>query len=47
MSEAGRAKPQHLAAGYAAQFGDEEVAAAYRHRPPYPPETFAILEPLF
>ena len=42
----GRAKPQHLATEYAAQFLDEEVAAAYRHRPPYPPETFAILEPL-
>ena len=46
MSEARRAKPRHLAADYAAQFGDEEVAAAYRHRPPYPAETFAILEPL-
>ena len=42
----GRPKPQHLATEYAAQFLDEEVAAAYRHRPPYPPETFAILEPL-
>jgi SAM-dependent methyltransferase len=40
------AKPRHLAPEYAAQFGDEEIAAAYRHRPPYPPETFAILEPL-
>jgi SAM-dependent methyltransferase len=40
------AKPRHLAADYAAQFGDEEVAAAYYHRPPYPPETFAILESL-
>jgi SAM-dependent methyltransferase len=46
MSEAHRAKPPHLAAGYAAQFGDEEVVAAYRHRPPYPAETFAILDPL-
>jgi SAM-dependent methyltransferase len=46
LSEARRDKPQHLATEYAAQFGDEEVAAAYRHRPPYPPETFAILEPL-
>jgi SAM-dependent methyltransferase len=40
------AKPQHLGAEYAAQFGDEEVAAAYQHRPPYPAETFAIVEPL-
>src|SRR5215510_7929787 len=39
-------KPRHLGPEYAAQFGDEEIAAAYRHRPPYPPETFAILEPL-
>ena len=46
MSEARRAKPSHLGADYAAQFGDEEIAAAYRHRPPYPAETFTILEPL-
>jgi SAM-dependent methyltransferase len=46
MTEPHRAKPQHLAAEYAAQFGDEEVAAAYQHRPPYPAETFAIVEPL-
>lgn len=46
MTEAHRAKPQHLAAEYAAQFGDEEVAAAYQYRPPYPVETFAIVEPL-
>src|SRR5258705_6238495 len=46
MSEARRAKPLHLAPDYAAQFGDEEVAAAYRHRPPYPAETFAILDRL-
>jgi hypothetical protein len=39
-------KPEHLGAEYAAQFGDEEVAAAYQHRPPYPTETFAIVEPL-
>ena len=39
-------RPRHLAAGYAAQFGDEEVAAAYQHRPPYPPQTFALVEPL-
>ena len=46
MTETDPAKPQHLTTEYAAQFGDEEVAAAYRHRPPYPAETFAILEPL-
>src|SRR5258705_11037971 len=46
MSEARGTKPPHLAPDYAAQFGDEEVAAAYRHRPPYPAETFAILDPL-
>ena len=46
MTEPSRTKPRHLDLEYAAQFGDEEVAAAYRHRPPYPPETFAILESL-
>jgi len=46
LSESHRAKPRHLDAEYAAQFGDEEVAAAYRHRPPYPSDTFHILEPL-
>src|SRR5215470_19760266 len=48
MSEHGapRAKPRHLAAEYAAQFGDEEIAAAYRYRPPYPPEAFVIVERL-
>jgi len=46
VTQAHRPKPAHLGADYASQFGDEEVAAAYRHRPPYPPEAFAILEPL-
>src|SRR5262250_43333 len=46
VTEMDRAKPEHLAAEYAAQFGDEAVAAAYRHRPPYPPQVFAMLEPL-
>jgi SAM-dependent methyltransferase len=46
LTEPQRAKPRHLDAEYAAQFGDEEVAAAYRNRPPYPPETFVILESL-
>jgi len=46
LTEAHRAKPEHFAAEYAAQFGDEEVAAAYQHRPPYPAEAFAIIESL-
>jgi len=46
LTETPRAKPLHLLAEHAAQFGDDEVAAAYRHRPPYPPETFVILESL-
>ena len=46
MTDAHRGKPQHLAAEYAAQFGDEAIAAVYRHRPPYPPQTFSMLEPL-
>jgi SAM-dependent methyltransferase len=41
-----RSKPRHLAPEYAAQFGDQEVAAAYRYRPPYSPESFAILDSL-
>jgi SAM-dependent methyltransferase len=44
--DARAARPRHLAAEYAAQFGDEEVAAAYQHRPPYPSQTFTLLEPL-
>lgn len=46
MTSPPRAKPRHLSAEYAAQFGDEEVAAAYHHRPPYPDETFDLVEPL-
>jgi SAM-dependent methyltransferase len=46
LTEPRRAKPRHLAPEFAVQFGDEEVAAAYRHRPPYPPEAFAIVEAL-
>ena len=34
------AKPKHLAPEYGAQFGDESVAAAYVHRPPYPESVF-------
>jgi SAM-dependent methyltransferase len=36
-------KPVHLGDEYASQFSDTSVVAAYRHRPPYPPETFAVL----
>lgn len=36
-------KPSHLGPAYAAQFADASVAAAYRHRPPYPAEVFAVL----
>jgi SAM-dependent methyltransferase len=39
-------KPPHLGAEHAAQFRDEAMAAAYHHRPPYPAETFTIVEPL-
>ena len=46
MTDTPAAKPRHLAGEYAAQFGDEAVAAAYRHRPPYPPQTFVILDSL-
>jgi SAM-dependent methyltransferase len=36
-------KPVHLGDEYAAQFSDPSVVAAYPHRLPYPPATFAIL----
>jgi SAM-dependent methyltransferase len=36
-------KLQQWSAEYASIFQDPQVAAAYRYRPPYPPETFAIL----
>jgi len=39
-------KPIHLSMKYAEQFQDESVAAAYRHRPEYPPATFEILAEL-
>ncbi len=42
MSEP-RAKPEHLAPQYGAQFADRSVAAAYRARPPYPDEVFDCL----
>lgn len=38
-----RPKPAHLAPDYGARFG---VAAAYRHRPPYPPATLDLLAAL-
>ncbi|HEY7090472.1 MAG TPA: class I SAM-dependent methyltransferase [Tepidisphaeraceae bacterium] len=36
-------KPTHLSPDYAAQFQDPAVAAAYRHRPPYPDDLYVIL----
>jgi trans-aconitate methyltransferase len=39
-------KPKHLAPEYGAQFKDLSIVEAYRHRPPYPAETFAILAEL-
>ena len=39
-------KPKHLGPEYAAQFKDASVVEAYRTRPEYPRETFAILSEL-
>jgi len=36
-------KPKHLEPAYGAQFSDPSVARAYRYRPPYPDEVYAIL----
>ena len=36
-------KPRYLWPEYAAQFKDRSIVDAYRHRAPYPPETFDIL----
>lgn len=36
-------KPKHLAPEYGEQFKDLSIVEAYRHRPPYPSEIFAIL----
>ena len=36
-------KPAHLSSEYAAQFQDESVVAAYRHRPPYSSTVYDIL----
>jgi len=40
------AKPAHLTPEVAAQFADRAVVEAYRARPPYPVEVFALLESL-
>lgn len=39
-------KPEHLASANACAFQERSVVAAYRYRPPYPAETFAILADL-
>ena len=39
-------KPSHLGPSYASQFQEPGVAEAYVHRPPYPAETFDVLESL-
>ena len=36
-------KPVHLGPEYGAQFQDSSMVSAYRYRPPYPAETFALL----
>jgi len=36
-------KPRFLGPDYASQFEDTAVAAVYRSRPPYPPETFDLI----
>ncbi len=37
-------KPKHLGPQYGDQFKDQSVASAYRHRPPYSPDVFDVLE---
>lgn len=39
-------KPEFLGQQFAASFEDASVAAAYRYRPPFPPQTFEILNRL-
>lgn len=39
-------KPKHLGDEYASQFSDPSVVAAYPHRLPYPPATFALITDL-
>jgi hypothetical protein len=36
-------KPEQFSEAHASIFQDASVVAAYRHRPPYPPETFRAL----
>ncbi len=36
-------KPRYLWSDYASQFGDRSIVDAYKHRAPYPPETFDML----
>lgn len=38
-----RQKPEHIEAAYAESFKDASVVEAYRYRPPYPAEVFALL----
>jgi len=40
------AQPKQFSHEHAAMFQDTSVVTAYRHRPPYPPETFALLNTL-
>src|SRR6185436_20285760 len=39
-------KPAGFGQQYASAFQESSVAAAYQHRPPYPPETFSVLASL-
>src|SRR5438309_1253245 len=41
-----QSKPRYLWPDYASQFKDRSIVEAYRHRAPYPPETFSILHEL-
>lgn len=38
-----QSKPRYLGTDYASQFKDHSIVDAYRHRAPYPPQTFDIL----
>lgn len=42
----GSGRPEFLSPYHASAFADPDVVDAYRHRPPYPPETFVILREL-
>lgn len=39
-------KPENFGSNFAESFKNDQVVAAYRYRPPYPPEVFDILEHL-